>query len=109
MGGKIFESNKEDTLVYITLNSNDKLQFDIEEIIVYEGQTIQLTLNHNGTMPSTAMGHNFVVKENNIFLFDFGEKAMRSVNTRYLPEEYIIIGSTVIGVGEATTVEFKAP
>ena len=109
MGGKVFESNKENSVVQITLNSNDKLRFDIEEIIVYEGQTIQLTLKHEGTMPSTAMGHNFVLKENSIPLFDFGEKAMRSVNTGYLPAENVIVGSTVIGGGETTTVEFKAP
>lgn len=109
MGGEVFESNPEDTLVAITLSSNDKLRFDIEEITVYEGQTIRLTLNHNGTMPSTAMGHNFVLKENSIPLFDFGEKAMRSVNNGYLPEENVIVGSTVIGGGESTTVEFKAP
>lgn len=109
MGGKVFESNKEDSIVHITLHSDDKLRFDIEEIKVYEGQTIQLTLKHEGTMPSTAMGHNFVLKENGVPLFDFGEKAMRSVNTGYLPAENVIVGSTVIGGGETTTVEFKAP
>lgn len=109
IGGKTFESNKEDSIVLITLHSNDKLRFDIEEITVYEGQTIQLTLKHVGTMPSTAMGHNFVMKENGVALNDFGEMAMRSVNNGYLPEENVIVGSAVIGGGETTTVEFKAP
>lgn len=106
---EVFESNPEDSIVQITVNSNDKLRYDIGEIIVYEGQTIQLTLNHNGTMPATAMGHNFVLKDNVISLFDFGEKAMRSVNTGYLPEENVIVGSKVIGGGESTTIEFKTP
>ena len=106
---EVFESNPNDKVVQITLTSNDKLRYDIGEIIVYEGQTIQLTLNHKGTMPATAMGHNFVVKDNDISLFDFGEKAMRSVNTEYIPEENVIVGSNTIGGGESTTIEFKAP
>ncbi|HLS11697.1 MAG TPA: plastocyanin/azurin family copper-binding protein [Flavobacteriaceae bacterium] len=105
----VFESNPEDTLVQITLNTNDKLRYDVGEINVYEGQTIQLTLRHNGTMPATAMGHNFVLKDNDIPLYDFGEKAMRSVHTEYLPEENVMVGTSIIGGGESTTIEFKAP
>lgn len=106
---EVFESNPDDSVVHITLNSNDKLRYDIGEIIVYEGQTIRLTLHHKGSMPATAMGHNFVLKDNSIPLFDFGEKAMRSVNNGYLPEENLIVGSAVIGGGESTTIEFKTP
>ena len=51
---------KQDT-IKITLNGNDKMQYDLSEIDVYEGQTIVLTLNHTGTMPAAAMGHNFVL------------------------------------------------
>src|SRR5690625_4339578 len=106
---KVFESNPEDTVVQITLNTNDKLRYDIGEINVYEGHTIQLTLHHNGTMPATAMGHNFVLKDNDISLYDFGEKAMRSVHTEYLPEENVMVGTSIIGGGESTTIEFNAP
>ena len=106
---EVFESNPDDKVVQVTVNSNDKLRYDIGKIIVYEGQTIQLTLQHKGTMPATAMGHNFVVKDNDIPLFDFGEKAMRSVNTEYIPDENVIAGSSTIGGGESTTIEFKAP
>src|SRR5699024_1676382 len=52
---KGYGSKLEDTLVQINLNYNDQLRYDIGEINVYEGQTIQLTLHHNGTMPATAM------------------------------------------------------
>lgn len=48
--------SKQDT-ISILLEANDKMQFDKAEIVVYDGQTVVLTLKHTGSMPKTSMGH----------------------------------------------------
>lgn len=97
--------------IEITLNSNDKMQFDKPEITVYEGQTVILTLVHTGTMPITAMGHNFVLLTKGTSLSDFSKEAMKAKDNDYIPtdESNVIAYTKMIGGGEKTSVTFEAP
>ncbi len=104
------EVAKEDT-IKITLNSNDKMQYDLSEIDVYEGQTVVLTLNHTGTMPKDAMGHNFVLLKKDTDMAKFGEEAAKFQKEGYMPTDQsnIIAHTNLIGGGESDTVTFMAP
>lgn len=102
--------SKSDT-IKIIVNSNDEMKFDKNEIKVWDGQTVVLTLNHTGTMPKTAMGHNLVLLDNTISIGDFSTLALDAKDTDYIPadKKSIIAHTDLIGGGESTTITFKAP
>lgn len=104
------EVAKQDT-IKITLNSNDKMQYDLSEINVYEGQTVILTLNHTGTMPKEAMGHNFVLLKKDTDMAKFVEEAAKFQKDGYMPADQsnIIAHTNLIGGGESDSVTFMAP
>ena len=104
------ELSKLDT-IKITLNSNDKMQFDMAEINVFEGQTVMLTLHHTGTMPLKAMGHNFVLLTQGTAISDFAKDALKAKDNQYIPKDgkSVIAYTDLIGGGETTSVTFKAP
>ena len=104
------ELSKLDT-IKITLNSNDKMQFDKSEINVFEGQTVILTLVHTGTMPVTAMGHNFVLLTKDASVSKFSKEALKAKDNKYIPTDgkHVIAYTDLIGGGESTSVTFKAP
>ena len=107
---ELAELSKQDT-VSIILNSNDKMQFDKTDITVFEGQTIILTLNHTGTMPIEAMGHNFVLLTNDISVSDFGKQAASAKANEYIPADlqHVIAHTGLIGGGGTDTIIFEAP
>ena len=102
--------SKQDT-IKITLNSNDKMQYDLSEIDVYEGQTVILTLHHKGTMPKAAMGHNFVLLTQGTEISKFANDAVKASDNDYIPTDKtnIIANTELIGGGETTEVTFNAP
>lgn len=101
---------KQDT-IKITLNGNDKMQYDLSEIDVYEGQTVVLTLNHTGTMPMASMGHNFVLLKNGTDLEKFEAEAAKAQKDGYIPTDTseIIAHTKLLGGGESDTITFQAP
>ena len=101
---------KQDT-IKITLNGNDKMQYDLSEIDVYEGQTVVLTLNHTGTMPMASMGHNFVLLKNGTDLEKFEVEAAKAQKDGYIPTDTseIIAHTKLLGGGESDTITFQAP
>lgn len=97
----------------ILLISDDAMKFDKKEIRVKSGQTVKLTLKHSGTMPKSAMGHNFVLLKNSINLSDFGNAAAQSKEPDYdIPSELlkdVIAHTKMIGGGETDVIEFPTP
>lgn len=93
------------------MSSDDKTQFDKSELIVFEDQTVSLTLIHTGTMPVTAMGHNFVLLEEGSSISEFAKEALKAKENQYVPTDLknVIAYTDLIGGGESTTVTFKAP
>ena len=101
---------KQDT-IQITLNSNDKMQYDKTILDVQAGQTVVLTLNHTGTMPKESMGHNFTLLKQGTDLKTFEDEAIKHRENDYIPTDAsdIIAHTKLIGGGESTSITFAAP
>lgn len=96
----------------ITIEGNDALQYNVDEIVVAENQLIQLTFKHTGVMPLSQMGHNWVLLKAGVDEEDFVMKAMRAPETNYIPEsekEKIIVHTKTIGGGDQDVIVFEAP
>lgn len=93
----------------ITISSSDQMQFDQAELkVAADCTSVDLTLQHSGTLPATAMGHNWVLTETT---------AMRSVALAGMNagaaagyvkpgDERVIAATPVIGGGASTRIRF---
>ena len=112
---KAIEKNEDDLdknskETFIIINSNDLMKFDQNELRVFEGQKITLTLNHTGKMSKEIMGHNFVLLKKETNLSDFAQRAMLARENEYIPDGNETIAYTkMIGGGESDTITFTAP
>lgn len=97
--------------VEITIESNDQMQFNLDEIKAEAGQTVVLTLKHVGKLPKAAMGHNWVLLTPGTDIQTFGAAASKAAGNDYIPEDTddVIVHTKVIGGGQETTIEFTAP
>jgi azurin len=97
--------------VEITIEGNDKMKFNLEEIKVEAGQTVVLTLKHVGKLPKAAMGHNWVLLGQGTDINKFGAAASKFADNGYLPEDsdQVLTATELIGGGQETTIEFTAP
>lgn len=104
------QRSKQDTIT-INLKSNDKMQFDKDEIVVYDGQTVVLKLEHTGEMPKSSMGHNFVLLDNSVSISDYAKKAGKAKENDFIPEEsgLTLAHTKMIGGGDHTEITFEAP
>lgn len=99
-------------LANLVISGNDGMQFDKKELRVKAGQNVKLTLRHTGRMNVNVMGHNVVILNKGVNLNAFGAKAAGAKATNYIPENSdsdIIAYTKLIGGGETTAIEFKAP
>ena len=104
------DSNKNSKETFIIINSNDLMKFDQNELRVFEGQKITLTLNHTGKMSKEIMGHNFVLLKKKTNLSDFAQRAMLARENEYIPKgDETIAYTKMIGGGESDTITFTAP
>ena len=104
------DSNKNSKETVIIINSNDMMKFDQNELRVFEGQKITLTLNHTGKMSKEIMGHNFVLLKKKTDLSDFAQRAMLARENEYIPKgDETIAYTKMIGGGESDTITFTAP
>lgn len=105
------KSNDED-VVEITIEGNDQMQFNLDEIKVKAGSTVKLTLKHVGEMSITQMGHNWVLLKKGTDIMKFGQKAATAKERGYIPEseeDKVIVSTSLLGGGEEDTIEFEAP
>jgi len=104
------DSSDED-VVEITIEGNDQMRFNKDEIRVKAGQTVRLTLKHVGEMEKSVMGHNWVLLTEGTAINDFGQKAVQAKDNDYIPEDTdaVIANTRMIGGGEEVTIEFEAP
>lgn len=99
------------TVVEVSIEGTDQMTFNKKELRVPAGSTVKLTLTHTGTMPATAMGHNFVLLKKGTDVAAFAMTAINFADNEYIPEgtDKVIAKTKIIGGGESVTIEFKAP
>lgn len=98
-------------VVEITIKGDDKMTFNKSVLKVPAGSTVRLTLIHTGTLPAVAMGHDVVILKPNTDVAAFAMKALKFPDNNYVPKNSskVIAHTKIIGGGESTTIEFKAP
>jgi len=88
----------------------DTMAFEQTELTAQPGQTVRLTFENTAANP--AMSHNVVVLRQGADVNAFGQAAMTSEATEYIPAEmadWVIAHTSVAAPGETVTVEFTAP
>ena len=96
----------------VALEGTDEMTYNTNEIRVKVGRKVKLTLTHTGSMPKTAMGHNFVLLKPGTDLADFAGKASAAADSDYIPADAadsIVANTKTVGGGESVTIEFDAP
>ncbi|MEM8566801.1 MAG: azurin [Bacteroidota bacterium] len=100
----------QDGIVKLVVNSDDLMRYDIKELRVPEGVSVELTLNHTGQLAKEAMGHNIVILKSGTDMAAFAQKAIDAKDNDYIPEgDDIIAHTALIGGGESTRITFEAP
>lgn len=98
--------------VALEISANDNMQFSTDELKVYEGQVVTLTLKHTGKMAKEAMGHNWVLLAKGADIANFGAAAVSAPDSDYIPQnmlESVLAYTSVIGGGEEVSITFSAP
>lgn len=112
-GGDEQKSEREDLKkVEFNLTGNDEMKFNLNTMIVEEGDLVVVNLENIGKMAKNVMGHNFVLLKPGVDLAAFAAKSMASKDNEYIPAEEmgkIIVYSKLLGPGEKTVIEFDAP
>ncbi len=104
--------NSESEVVELTIEGNDQMQFNLDEMKVKAGSTVKLTLKHVGEMTKQQMGHNWVLLKQGTDIMDFGQKAAGAADNDYIPQaeaSKVIANTKTLGGGEETTITFEAP
>lgn len=104
-------SSVDEDVVEVTIEGNDQMRFNKDEIRVQAGKTVRLTLKHVGEMEKSVMGHNWVLLTQGTVINEFGQKAVQAKDNDYIPEgtDAVIAHTKMIGGGEEVTIEFEAP
>lgn len=104
-------ANDQQDMVELSIEGNDQMKFNKNELRVKAGQTVKLTLKHTGQMSKEVMGHNFVLLKKGTELSEFAQKASQAKSNDYIPKDtdQVIAHTKIIGGGEETTITFEAP
>jgi len=104
--------NSESEVVELTIEGNDQMRFNLDEMKVKAGSTVKLTLKHVGKMTKQQMGHNWVLLKQGTDIMEFGQKAAGAAEYDYIPQDEankVIANTKTLGGGEETTITFEAP
>lgn len=96
----------------VDLTANDTMKYSQTEIHAKAGQSVAVTFKNAGTLPKTAMGHNFVLLKSDDLAGAFIADSLQAGATEYIPESHkddIIAHTKLLGPGESETVTFTAP
>ncbi|ART80512.1 azurin [Oceanisphaera avium] len=94
----------------LEINSNDAMQFDQTELSVPAScEEVTLTLHHTGSMPKSAMGHNWVLSTTDDMPEIATDGMSAGADNDYVKEDddRIIAHTALIGGGESDTITFS--
>lgn len=98
--------------VEFNLTGNDQMKYNLNTMVVKEGDEVIVHFENIGKMAKEVMGHNFVLLKPGVDLPTFAAKAMASKENEYIPADEvnnILVHSKLLGPGEKTVIEFTAP
>lgn len=104
--------SSDEAVATVTIEGNDQMKFNKNEIRVKAGQKVKLTLTHVGKMEKTVMGHNWVLLTQDADMAAMGQASATASDTDYIPasmKDKIIVHTKMLGGGESDTIEFDAP
>jgi azurin len=91
------------------LQGTDQMKFDKESIAVAADCTeVEVKLKHSGTLPKTAMGHNWVLTDSADFNAVTSAGVTAGPDQNYVPkaDKRVIAATKLIGGGESTSIKF---
>lgn len=95
----------------VTIKGDDAMQFDVKEFTVEKGACAEFTvkLEHAGSLPVAAMGHNVVVAKTADIDAVVADGVAAGPDSQYVKagDERVIAFTKLIGGGESTDVVFK--
>ena len=94
------------------VSANDSMKFSVTRLEVKAGQDVKITFTNTGTMPKTAMGHNFVLLKKGVDAKAFVDSAVSAQATDYIPADQsdkIIAHTKLLGPKQSEELTFKAP
>jgi azurin len=96
----------------VELTGGDNMKFDKTEITARPGETLHIMLKSTGTMPKTAMAHNFVLLTLGTDQVAFNTAAFGARDTDFIPPDMkaaVIANTGLAGPGETVETTFKVP
>ena len=102
----------EPSKVEFNLTGNDQMKFNLNTMVVKEGDLVIVNFENIGKMAKDVMGHNFILLKSGVDLVSFAAKAIAAKENEYIPQDEldnIIVYSKLLGPGEQTVIEFVAP
>lgn len=102
----------DEAVATITIEGNDQMKFNKNEIKVKAGQKVKLTLNHVGKMEKNVMGHNWALLTKDADIAAVGQASAVAADTDYIPaamKDKFIAHTKMLAGGESDTIEFDAP
>ena len=98
------------SVLTVEVTANDSMKFNLNRIEAKAGQEIKIILTNTGTMPKTAMGHNFIVLKKDADLKVFTDAAVAAAATDYIPAsmaDKIIAHTKLLGAKQSDEITFK--
>ena len=96
----------------IEIQANDNMRFTPARIDARPGEPLHVALKNVGTMPNTAMAHNFVLLRKGADPRAFADKSATARGTNFIApalKDEILASTTLVGPGETAEVTFTAP
>ncbi len=96
----------------VELQVSDNMRFAPARVEARPGERLHVVLKDIGTMPKTAMAHNFVLLKKAADPKAFTEKSVNARDTDYIDPALkgeVIASTRLVGPGETAEVTFAAP
>ena len=94
----------------IEITANDQMKYSVTQIEAKAGQPIRLTLRNVGSMPKIAMGHNFVLVDNQIDLAKFVVESQTRQADEYIAPDFrshILAATRLLGPGSNSSLRLS--
>ena len=95
----------------LTIEAGDSLQFSLRSMTLPAScGEISVTLNHTGNMPASAMGHNWVLTQDEDSASVASDGANAGIDNDYVPtnDSRVVAYTKLIGGGQSATVSFSS-